>query len=171
MDIIQLRRDHAAEYQALRLYALQESPSAFGSRYADEAGRPVEVVAERMADPLNHIFGAFDGDGRLIAQITLRRQERPQNAHKADIFGMYIHPEHRRRGLGRALLQEALERAGRLGLRRVNLSVNNDNLAAVRLYETVGFERYGLEPEAMSIDGQYFDFAYMTFRLPLAKVL
>jgi hypothetical protein len=66
MEIRQLSGEDAEMYRALRLRGLDESPTAFGSSYAEEVGRPVAVVKRRFADEHNHIFGAFTGDGRLV---------------------------------------------------------------------------------------------------------
>jgi ribosomal-protein-alanine N-acetyltransferase len=47
--------------------------------------------------------------------------------------------EHRRRGVGRALLDQLIEDARALGGRRVLLEVSRDNTAAIGLYERKGF--------------------------------
>lgn len=165
MKIQQLTADDAETYQELRLFALEESPTAFGSSYAEEAGRSLDVVAERLQDARNHVFGAFGDDGQLIGIITLRRGHHVKTAHKAHIFGMYVHPQHRRQGLGRALLQAAIARARDLGLRQINLSVVKANQAAVLLYESCGFEHFGLEKDAFKIGSDFYDVAYMALRL------
>jgi ribosomal protein S18 acetylase RimI-like enzyme len=45
----------------------------------------------------------------------------------------------RRSGLGRALVDAAIERARERGCRRIELDVNEDNVAARALYEARGF--------------------------------
>jgi ribosomal protein S18 acetylase RimI-like enzyme len=165
MKIEQLTPEDAATYQELRLFALQESPAAFGSSYAEEVDRPLEVVKERLADSRNHVFGAFSEDGQLVGMATLRREERVRTDHKAFLFGMYVLPEHRRQGIGRALLEAVISRAEGLGVRQVNLTVNSENSAAVLLYEACGFERFGLERDAFRIGDGFFDTAYMALRV------
>lgn len=165
MVIEQLGPEAALAYQKVRLYALQESPAAFGSSYAEEVDRPLAVVAERLGDKSNHVFGAIDGEGQLAGIVTLRWERRPKSSHKAFIFAMYVLPEYRGQGIGRALLETAIGRARELGLRQLNLSVVEANEAAVHLYESLGFERFGLEKEAFKIDDTFFDVAYMALRL------
>jgi L-amino acid N-acyltransferase YncA len=165
MRIEQLSSEDAAVYQELRLFALQESPAAFGSSYAEEIDRPLEVVEKRLADSRNHVFGAFDEDGRLVGIATLRREERVRSAHKAFLFGMYVLPEHRREGVGRALLEAVIRRAEGVGIRQVNLTVNSKNSAAVLLYESCGFEQFGLERHAFRIGDGFVDTAYMALRV------
>ena len=71
---------------------------------------------------------------------------------------MYVLPEFRRQGIGAALLDEALSHARRLGvLRQIVLAVTTNNLAACSLYRSRGFERFGLERDALFIDSTYFD--------------
>jgi ribosomal protein S18 acetylase RimI-like enzyme len=165
VKIEQLTPEDAAIYQELRLFALQESPAAFGSSYAEEVDLPLEVVRERLEDTRNHVFGAFNENGQLVGMATLRREQRVRTDHKAFLFGMYILPGHRRQGVGRALLEAVISRAEGLGVRQVNLTVNNENSAAVLLYGSCGFERFGLERDAFRIGDGFFDVAYMALRV------
>jgi ribosomal protein S18 acetylase RimI-like enzyme len=165
MEIQELTPDDAVTVQELRLFALRESPAAFGSSYAEEADWPQGVIAARLEDPSNHAYGAFINDGRLIGMAVLRREQRVKSSHKASVFGLYVLPQHRRRGIGRALLETVISRASELGVRQVNLSVANANEAAVLLYESCGFERFGLEKDAFRMGGDFYDVAHMVLRL------
>lgn len=165
MEIRQLSGEDAEMYQALRLRGLEESPTAFGSSYAEEVERPVAVVKRRLADEHNHIFGAFTGEGRLVGMVTLRREPYVKMAHKGTIYAMYVAPEARQQGAGRALMAAALARAEALGVRPVNLTVTSTNEAAVALYASCGFEQFGLERDAFLIDGVFCDAAYMVVRV------
>jgi ribosomal protein S18 acetylase RimI-like enzyme len=138
---------------------------AFSASFAEEVDRPLGMVAERLSDVSNYVAGAFGKNSRLIGVATLRREAREKIDHKASIFGVYVLPEYRSRGVGRLLMETLIDRAGEIGLRQVNLSVNNASLEAVSLYESCGFERFGLEKDAMKIGGNYFDAAYMVLRL------
>jgi ribosomal protein S18 acetylase RimI-like enzyme len=53
------------------------------------------------------------------------------------------HPDHQRRGLGRAVLQEGLRRMAERGMRTAEVCTYNDNEAALRLYRSVGFDPDG----------------------------
>ena len=57
---------------------------------------------------------------------------------------MAVHPDHRRRGAGRLLLEALLERGRRLGATEAWLEVRRSNQAAIRLYEGYGFETRGV---------------------------
>jgi ribosomal protein S18 acetylase RimI-like enzyme len=165
MDVCELTSDDAKAYQELRLFALQESPTAFSSCYEEEVDRSLDMIKKRLGDEVAYTLGAFDQEGGLIGLATLYREQHLKNDHKAHLFGMYVSPEYRRQGIGKALLEEIIARARKLGLRQINLSVNNANEAPVGLYESFGFERFGLEKDAMRIGEDYYDAAYMVLRL------
>src|ERR1035441_3581306 len=52
---------------------------------------------------------------------------------------LYVAPQARRLGLGRALVQRTLARARERGCHRVELDTNEDNHSAIRLYRSLGF--------------------------------
>jgi RimJ/RimL family protein N-acetyltransferase len=88
-------------------------------------------------------------------------------AHKAFIWGMYVAPEVRTRGVGAQILQHALRYAATdLGVTQVNLGVNTRNLAAVALYKKLGFIEYGLERGFLSVGGELHDEYQMVWRAP-----
>jgi putative acetyltransferase len=73
-----------------------------------------------------------------------------------------VHDEHQGRGIGRALMAALLDLADlHVGLARVELEVATENTAAVRLYESLGFEREGVKRAAFMIDGRLSDLLVM----------
>jgi ribosomal protein S18 acetylase RimI-like enzyme len=59
---------------------------------------------------------------------------------------LFVDPEARRSGLGRALVEAAFERARERGCMRMDLDVNEANAAAVALYRAVGFDSWSDPP-------------------------
>ncbi|MCE5232071.1 MAG: GNAT family N-acetyltransferase [Mizugakiibacter sp.] len=160
MTIRPLDNTDAAAYQRLRLLALRESPTAFSASYEDEAGRALDDVAARIAPAADGsvcMLGIFVQD-ELAGFVAIIRPQRAKLRHAVEFAGMYVAPAHRRRGLGRALLEAAIAHACSLdGVRHIKLGVNAANTAAVALYRAVGFERYGTEPDALCVDGTFYD--------------
>jgi putative acetyltransferase len=66
---------------------------------------------------------------------------RPLDATVAEVRRMYVHRDHRRQGLARALLAHLEGRARALGFRQLVLETGHRQLPAMRLYESFGFER------------------------------
>ena len=160
--IIQFLTPHElVPYHELRLHALKESPYAFGSDFEHEATLPLEEFAARLrpnGNPKNGIFGAFAGNGRLTGMLGFTRENRRKRAHVVILWSMYVLPEFRKQGIGAALLDQAIIHARELGgVRQIILSVTANNEAACALYASRGFERYGLEHDALLIDGHFFD--------------
>jgi ribosomal protein S18 acetylase RimI-like enzyme len=149
-------------FQALRLSALRESPSAFSSSYGEECDIPIAVVAARIAPSADRcLFGAVDQSG-LVGCIGLQREKGHKLAHKAYIWGMYVGPLHRNRGIGHELMARAIAHATSMpGLLSITLSVTKGNSAAFKLYEKMGFRVFGIEPGAMLIDGELLDEIHM----------
>jgi ribosomal protein S18 acetylase RimI-like enzyme len=154
-------------FQALRLRGLRESPAAFGSTYEEEVDRPLERVAQRLSGGGDSaVYGAFDGGGALLGMGGVHREGKLKSRHRAGIWGMYVVPEARGRGLGRALLQALVDHArGMDGVERVELGVEATNTAARALYHAFGFVTYGVQPDAYRADGQSWDAELMTMAL------
>jgi ribosomal protein S18 acetylase RimI-like enzyme len=158
MEIYRLVPSDAEKYQALRLLALRESPTAFSSSYDEECGTPLEEIAKFLATESGRaVFGAVV-DGRLVGMVAVGRESRPRVSHKGYIRGMYVAPTSREKGVGRRLLSAALAFAATMdGVSQVMLVVTADNSAAVALYESMGFESFGVEPGAFRVAGVLYD--------------
>jgi ribosomal protein S18 acetylase RimI-like enzyme len=172
MPIRQVLSEDAAAFQQLRLRGLAECPEAFSSSHAEEVDLPLAIVSARLAPkPNGAVWGYFDGT-ELSGLIGVQRAPQKQLAHKADVWGMYVAPTYRRKGLGRALLGHAIEYAANvLGVRSVNLGVTTTNEAAVGLYKSMGFEIYGTEREFLLVNGIFYDQHLMTRRVHAAAEL
>ena len=165
MTIRRLTPHDAASFQELRLLALKEEPSAFGSSYEEEVDFSASKIESRLAFKADQgPFGAFE-DGRLIGLVALGREGMKKLSHKAMIWGMYVAPEFRGRGIARGLLIEALTFARSIpGIIQVNLGVNATNANAIQLYQSVGFKVFGHELNALQIDGELYDEIHMYLR-------
>lgn len=160
MYIRTLTSADAESYRALRLQSLQQHPEAFLSSYEAEVKLSIETTRIRLDSSDGHFtLGAFlDGEQRLAGMATFFRESRPKIQHKAHVYAVYVDPVARNHGIGRALMLELIARAKVApGLTQLTLSVTSSNLAAKRLYESLGFIRYGTEPRAMRLEGEYLD--------------
>jgi ribosomal protein S18 acetylase RimI-like enzyme len=164
-DIRQLDEDDWAAFQQLRLRATVEAPLAILPTRDEEARRtPAEVRAHIAPTALQAVFGAFAG-AELVAIAGLRREPLAQAAHKATLWGVYVHPAQRRGGLARRLLGAACRHARTHGVLQVHLAVNAANPRALALYESLGFRAYGREPRALRVQGAFHDEILMALAL------
>ena len=154
MHIRALGPSDAAAFQALRLRGLRECPEAFASSYEEEVDTPLKVIEKRLEQKTDSaIFGALQSTG-LCAVVGLQRESMAKLAHKSFIWGVYVAPEARGKGVGTEIIGHALSHsAGVLGTRQVNLGVNTKNSAAVALYKKLDFIEYGLERGYLLVGG------------------
>jgi RimJ/RimL family protein N-acetyltransferase len=102
----------------------------------------------------------------LIGIIAMTRDQRQKRRHKADLHGMYVVPEHRGKGLGKALLARCLDMARQMqGLEEIQLIVAAHNHEAVALYERCGFICVWTERRALKCDDHYVDAHHMMLDL------
>jgi RimJ/RimL family protein N-acetyltransferase len=88
------------------------------------------------------VFVAETAEGQIVGRLSVARDQHPASAHVADL-GLMVAASHRRRGIGSALLDEAVEWARERGISKLELHVFPHNEPALRLYEKYGFEREG----------------------------
>ena len=112
------------------------------------------------------VFVAVDDEqGVVVGRLSLARDPHPASAHVADL-GLMVAAEYRRRGIGRSLLDTAVEWARAADIRKLELHVFPWNEPAIRLYERFGFEREGLRRGHYSRDGADVDALLMAYHLP-----
>ena len=145
-------------YRRLRLEALQNEPKAFGSSFEAEIGLRLSHYRERLTHSAeNYVLGAWL-DAELIGIVGFVRETAPNRAHVGSVWGLYVSPHHRKRGVGRRLLVDSIERSRRLpGLERLRVTVLSDNAQARRFYESLGFRSWGTEPAALKVDDVDYD--------------
>ncbi|CAA9211657.1 MAG: hypothetical protein AVDCRST_MAG93-47 [uncultured Chloroflexia bacterium] len=167
MHIRMLNVTDAAAFRALRLRALQDHPEAFAMSVEEEQSQPLEAAAERLRGMSDEEFIACAFiDAQLAGMAGFRRFKSPKIRHKAHVWGMYVAPEARGRQVGRALLDEVIQRARALpGLEDVALAVTVGNDSARRLYLAAGFVPYCVEPRFLKIGDRYWDIEWMVLSL------
>jgi ribosomal protein S18 acetylase RimI-like enzyme len=156
----QLGPNDAAGYRDIRLEALRLSPEAFGSTFEAECSQPIEAFAERLGS--STVFAAMDGE-KLIGMAGLAIQDGLKRQHKGTLWGMYVRPEARGHGAGRALVEAVIAEA-RQRVEVLQLSVVSDN-GARHLYAACGFVEYGVELKSLKHGGRYFDQRLMALDL------
>lgn len=122
----------------LRWWDLEEVLAVEGPAFGADAWSREAFLSE-LAGPGRHYLLAGDGtvDGYLGVAV---------NGPDAELQTIAVAPRRRGRGLGRLLLQRAVEVAAQAGARRLHLEVREDNAAAVALYTSAGFSRQGRRP-------------------------
>lgn len=109
------------------------------------------------------MFVARQGDD-LVGVLSVTRGALRRNHHVARLW-MGVVASQWGRGIGHALLHAALRHASASGIRRVELSVREDNTRALALYRRHGLEVEGRRPGSLCVNEEFRD------ELWLAKLL
>ena len=87
------------------------------------------------------------------------------HAHVQEIGGLAVDPTHQGAGVGRRLVEAAVQECRRRGARKVTLRVLGPNTAARRSYERCGFQVEGVLHEEFMLQGRYVDDVLMARQL------
>jgi ribosomal protein S18 acetylase RimI-like enzyme len=121
----------------------------------------------RRIDLENTFVAEFEGS--VAGYVELGAPTRlPATEHVLQIYGLAVSPAQQGRGLGRALVEAAIEHAHADSYRQVLLRVLGHNAPARALYESCGFEVAGVLREFFLLDGAYVDDVWMTLDLTAA---
>jgi len=152
-------------FVAMRREALRDSPWAFAASEDSDVGVNAELMTQRILEPGQVIVGALDAD-KLIGIAGMVRNRHGKMAHRANVWGVYVTPSARGRGVAEAIMRALLDVARTWpGLDSVSLQVSVRSESAKRVYERLGFKQWGVEPAALRLDGVAFDEAHMVIML------
>jgi ribosomal protein S18 acetylase RimI-like enzyme len=166
MNIRRLRPSDGPAFVALRVAALRQEPLAFASSLSDDHAFSLEVVRNALAGADEQaVYGYFDG-GELGGIAGVARASKLKHRHKAEVWGMYVPRELRRRGIGRSLLHAIIAHVrGWQGVGQLHVGVTAAATAAQQLFEGEGFRSWGREPRALQNDGTFVDEFHMILDL------
>jgi ribosomal protein S18 acetylase RimI-like enzyme len=160
---VRLAASHVKPYRDLMLRAYADRPDAFTATPEERAQSPDSWWLKRIADPegLGIAFGHFS-DEAMVGTVALEFSSRPKTMHKVLLIGMYVVPEARGRGIGKTLLDTAIEYCRSLEtVTSITLTVTEGNAAAVALYRNAGFREFGVEPMAIRTADGYASRVHM----------
>jgi RimJ/RimL family protein N-acetyltransferase len=110
------------------------------------------------------VFVAELEDDGIVGRLSLGRDPHPASRHVADL-GLMVGAAQRRRGIGRALLDQAVDWARAAGVRKLELHVFPHNEAAIALYESFGFAREGYRKAHYRRGRGYVDAILMAYEV------
>ena len=95
-------------------------------------------------------------NGRVVGSAQLVRPPRNNEAQAigAQLTHAYVAPYARGIGLARALVRFVEDRAAALGHRVLNLDVRETQLAAIQIFEALGYTRWGTHPAYARVKGR-----------------
>lgn len=134
--------------------------STNGWREASDERRYLRAIRRY---PNAAVYVAED-DGIVVGRLSVARDQHPASRHVADL-GLMVAASHRRRGVGTALLEAAVDWARRAGVRKLELHVFPWNKGAIALYDRFGFAREGYRRGHYRRGDEYVDAILMAYEV------
>lgn len=157
VKITKIKKNRWKEYKELRLESLKKDPLAFGSTYKDEINLDQRQWKERMKDTLF----AIDGDN-LIGMIVYKFENREKTSHIAWIFGLYVTKEHRRKGMGKKLLGNAIQTINKNPkIEKIKIIADPIQKEAIKLYKKLGFKIVAELKKEIKYKQKYYNEIYL----------
>jgi GNAT superfamily N-acetyltransferase len=132
--------DDWAVFREIRLRSLLDTPDAFGSTYGEESSQTDRAwrdwIAGRWRGGVAAVFLATE-DERSVGTATGAEYEAESGV--AHVYAMWVAPDARGAGVGRALLEAVAGWARGRGCRRLVLTVTETNTSAHAFYRACGF--------------------------------
>jgi L-amino acid N-acyltransferase YncA len=118
---------------------------------------PVTVESRRgwfdEHDPAHHPLWVYEDDGIVAGWLSLGSFYQRAAWDATAEIGVYVGPEHQKRGIAAALVSEAISRAPELGLTSLLALIFGHNQPSLNLFHRFGFEDWGQMPQVCDIDG------------------
>ena len=156
-EVRPIRPDEGDLLKAVRLAALRNAPGAFLETEAEVAADSDEVWATRAAASTgegDQLIMLALVDGRPVGMAGIAREIGQRRRHRATLWGVWLDPAQRGRGVGRQLVSAALDWARERGVRAVYLEVVENEDPSWSLYGRLGFVRREVDPFGAHVDGQ-----------------
>jgi L-amino acid N-acyltransferase YncA len=153
----------AAEADLPAIVAIHNA--AIASRISTAQLEPVTIEGWRgwllEHSPDQYPLWVAETDGRVVGWLSFG-QFLPRCAYRgAAEVSVYVHEKFRRQGVARRLLEEAIARAPSLGIDAIVGLIFGHNQPSLKLFERLGFERWGLLPRIAQLDGNKRDLVIM----------
>ena len=103
-----------------------------------------------------------EADGRVVGRLSIARDPHPASAHVADL-GLMVAADHRRQGVGTALLGAAVAWAREASVRKLELHVFPHNEPALALYRRFGFRTEGIRAGHYRRADRFLDAVLMAY--------
>lgn len=100
------------------------------------------------------VVGRVDGVVAGSAQLSRAPRNNEAQAFAGTLTGAFVAPWARSHGLGRRIVLEIERLAREIGLDVLNLDLRATQQAAIRLYEVLGYQRWGTHPVYARVEGR-----------------
>jgi GNAT superfamily N-acetyltransferase len=147
MEIRRIRADEGLRLRALRLRALGDTPTAYGSTLASEESYPEAIWHERAASGAagdKVVTIVAEHDNRLLGMATgLPADSATHDELNPTMVGVFVDGTVRQQGVGAGLVEKVIDWAKSRGSARLFVWITSGNEPAIALYRRCGFRVTG----------------------------
>lgn len=149
------------KYREIRLEALKTNPTAFLNTFEDVKKYPEEKWRKQLEqsqkrDGAFFLF-AFDGK-KVIGMNGVYWVKKPVIKHVAEVFGVFVNPNYRDKGIGKRLMEEVISEIKKNPqFTKIKLGVNAENIPALKLYESFGLKIVGKLEKELKFGERYYN--------------
>jgi GNAT superfamily N-acetyltransferase len=146
MEIRRIRADEGLRLRALRLRALGDTPTAYGSTLASEESYPEAIWHERAASGAagdKVVTIVAEHDNRLLGMATGLAADSATHELNPAMVGVFVDGTVRQQGVGAGLVEKVIDWAKARGSDRLFVWITSGNEPAIALYRRCGFRVTG----------------------------
>lgn len=145
---------HVKPWMALRMEGVRDFPLAF---FWTEQEAQVMTEQEASAFLESSVMRGVFLEGTLVGFCGVRGFHRARTKHRRVLGPFFVTAALQGQGAAQCLMGGVIAEARVAGITQLELYVDTQNARAIRFYESYGFERCGLHPNEMQIDGVPYD--------------
>lgn len=164
IKIIKLPLERWEEYRDLRLEALKNAPTAFEASPEEYTDKKDDYWYKKLKNyqRQEEIILFAEDNGQLIGIVGVDFNSQIKRKHAVTIVGTYVKPKYQGQGIASMLVEAILKEIGhKPGVVKIDLDVNTENPAGIKLYEKFGFKIVGTYQKELYVNGKYYDYFEM----------
>lgn len=156
-----LQSDQWQEYRDIWLEALEETPEAFFADYGQQKEQPDAVWKRRLESILKEEDAVVTfalQNGNPIGFIGGYFDDNPKFRHICTIWGAYVKKDFRKQGIARRMMEEFMKKIEhRKGIKKIKTYSVTNELLAVNVYKSFGFDLIGISKNELCINDSYLN--------------
>ncbi|MFS8130604.1 MAG: N-acetyltransferase family protein [Candidatus Dojkabacteria bacterium] len=163
-----IRKAELKDYSAIKnlmLIGLKEDPTAFSVSFEEYEPNSeywwMGYINPFLTSVFQEMYLSFDG-ANLEGMVGITYDNKQRKKHIANFVWFYVEKSHRGKGIGRALIDKALEvLSTKKEITKLSLLVVATQEKAIEIYKKNGFEINGTLKKELKISSEFFDVLIM----------
>lgn len=161
VEIIKIEPEKWEEYKELRLASLRNDKCAFLASFEEKVKASDDEWKKRLEESETEeegfiLFARYQG--KLVGLLGAYFPKHEKQNHIAELYGFYVDPSLRGKGIGKRLMEEVLAKLEkRKDIVKVKIGVNEIQEKAIEIYKKFGFKEVGRLEKELKIGDEFYD--------------